>query len=382
MMQNYIQTQISDIGGRQENQDFASFRGTKFGFLSVVCDGMGGAKGGSYASQLASQIVIDDITNSASDDPRNALQNAVQKANFEVFRVSINDSKYKGMGTTITVLLLTQEKAYICHVGDSRVYQFRKGQKIYRTYDHSVVFRMLKEGILKTEEQARNHSRSNELSRVLGIQPFVDIEIAEVTYQKDDIFLLCTDGICGELTDEQIENIVRQNTIVDNLANTLIKTVNQTCFAKGGGHDNLTVSLVQAKTNSNIITSQAKNSNSLIYISLMIVFFIIFVGALLSNEYLRVRPLQMQNETFKKTLDSLGVKPTEKETKPPITPLDSLQKIIKIKSDSLQQVTTDLKDVIKLVKEKKWAEYNKKLQEIQPTKPKASASEATEGQKN
>lgn len=381
-MQNYLHTQISDIGGRQENQDFTSAKETKFGFLSVVCDGMGGAKGGSYASQLATQIVIDDVTNSASEDPRNALHNAVQRANFEVFRVSINDSNYKGMGTTITVLLLTQEKAYICHVGDSRIYQFRKGQKIYRTYDHSVVFRMLKEGILKTEEQARNHSRSNELSRVLGIQPFVDIEIAEVAYQKDDIFLLCTDGICGELTDEQIENIVKQNCTVDNLANTLIKTVNQTCFAKGGGHDNLTVSVVQTKANSQATASKAKSSNSPIYISLLIVFFIIFVVALLSNEYLRVRPLQMQNETFKKTLDSLGVKPTKKEIKPQITMLlDSLQNVIKIKSDSLRQVTTDLKDVIKLVEEKKWAECDKKVREIQAVKPKESIV-TTERKKN
>jgi protein phosphatase len=381
-MQNYLHTQISDIGGRQENQDFTSAKETKFGFLTVVCDGMGGAKGGSYASQLATQIVIDDITNSASEDPRNALHNAVQRANFEVFRVSINDSNYKGMGTTITVLLLTQEKAYICHVGDSRIYQFRKGQKIYRTYDHSVVFRMLKEGILKTEEQARNHSRSNELSRVLGIQPFVDIEIAEVAYQKDDVFLLCTDGICGELTDEQIENIVKQNGTIDNLANTLIKTVNQTCFAKGGGHDNLTVSVVQTKANSQATASKAKSSNSPIYISLLIVFFIIFVGALLSNEYSRVRPLQMQNETFKKTLDSLGVKPKEKEIEPqPVAPLDSLQKIIKIKSDSLQQVSNDLIEIIKLVKEKKWVEYNKKVQTIQAVKPKESTV-TTEGKKN
>ena len=144
----------SRIGGRQENQDFYGTAKTKFGNLIVVCDGMGGYNGGRYAAELAVNTILKSMETTPETELQNALQNAINEANTTIWNEAHANPEFKNMGTTVTALLITPEKAIACHVGDSRIYQIRKGEIIFRTFDHSHVFELVKAGLL-TEEEAR-----------------------------------------------------------------------------------------------------------------------------------------------------------------------------------------------------------------------------------
>ena len=145
----------SRIGGRKENQDSAGFRETELGSLIVVCDGMGGMQGGSVASQLAVQTILETVALAdKKTNPKTVLIQAIKNANSAIIEHGQNNPTLRGMGTTATVLLLTPYSALTAYVGDSRIYQLRNGKKIFRTFDHSMVFEMVKKRII-SEEQAR-----------------------------------------------------------------------------------------------------------------------------------------------------------------------------------------------------------------------------------
>jgi len=299
----------SIVGGRQENQDYADFRETKFGFLSVVCDGMGGANGGALASKLAIEVIIEDMSQSKSEDPVNALFNAIHKANFEIFRRSIQNPDTRGMGTTLTCLLLTKEKAYVCHVGDSRVYQFRDSQIIFRTNDHSKVYEMVKRGII-TEEESKTHPESNIITRALGIEPVVDIELNERPFKIGDRFLLCTDGVHGLLSDAEIIKTINVTNVVD-ATNKLIEKANQKGIEGGGEHDNMTAAIVELEENSTLSLIPNKNYSLKKWKYAIIAFIcsIIFISVFLYlNEIFRVNPIKNQmNNITKKTEQSIHI---------------------------------------------------------------------------
>lgn len=146
------------IGGRKENQD--NYTGMSVGnnVILTVCDGMGGMNGG----QTASRIAVTEIAQILAESPveelgEKAIYKAVDAANAAIYRRALNDPPLRGMGTTATVLVLTPEAAYLTHVGDSRIYQLRKGKKKFRTFDHSKVFEMVAQNMM-TEEQARQSS--------------------------------------------------------------------------------------------------------------------------------------------------------------------------------------------------------------------------------
>ena len=299
----------SIVGGRQENQDYADSRETKFGFLNVVCDGMGGANGGALASKLATEVIIEDMSQSKSEDPVNALFNAIHKANFEIFRRSIQNPDLRGMGTTLTCLLLTKEKAYVCHVGDSRVYQFRDSQIIFRTNDHSKVYEMVKRGII-TEEESKTHPESNIITRALGIEPVVDIELNERPFKMGDRFLLCTDGVHGLLSDAEIIKTINV-TNVEDATNKLIEKANQKGIEGGGKHDNMTAAIVELEENSTLSLIPNKN-NSLKkwkYVIIAFICSIIFISVFLYlNEIFRINPIKNQmNDITKKTEQSIHI---------------------------------------------------------------------------
>lgn len=242
----------SAIGGRKENQDSEGSLLTKFGFLCVVCDGMGGAAGGKTASKMAVTIILNEVANSAIETPAQALVVAIKKANHEIYHRSRQQPDLKGMGTTATALLLNEEKATIAHVGDSRVYQLRDGEKVFRTFDHSKVFEMVRRGIL-TEEQARLSEESNIIQRALGIAVDVDVEINDnIPFLKNDLFMLCTDGVCGALPENELLQLLKKEKDINKLAEKVIHEIDTLGYRQGGEHDNLTVSLVQPLSNSKL----------------------------------------------------------------------------------------------------------------------------------
>jgi len=237
----------SKTGGRTENQDFNGTSQTPYGELIVVCDGMGGHKGGRHAAEVAVQVIMEEVTKSEGTNPANALHEAISKANAVIWAESHANINLKGMGTTVATLLLTPEKAICAHVGDSRIYQLRKGKILHRTFDHSHVFELVKAGLI-SEEQARLSEKSNIITRGLGIRSTVDIDIKDnLTYKKGDRFLLCTDGIWGAIPENELVKIVCQKSKFETVVTQLVDKIDAIGFENGGRHDNLTAALIETK---------------------------------------------------------------------------------------------------------------------------------------
>ncbi len=250
----------SRIGGRVENQDSFGYADTMFGLLVTVCDGMGGGPGGKTASSIAVKEIIDGVLEASADEtPSNALLKAIHRANLAILEAVDDNPKLKGMGTTCTALLINKESAIIAHVGDSRVYQLRGHRKVFRTFDHSMVFGLVKEKVI-TEEQARLSEQSNIITRALGLKPELEIDLVERPYDKGDRFMLCTDGIHGTMPEPEL---IRRVTEDGNLGQTVDKIatfVDGEGRKRGGGHDNMTLVIVETQNPSKLKEKMSKQN--------------------------------------------------------------------------------------------------------------------------
>lgn len=255
----------SRIGGRKENQDSYGVAETAFGFLVVVCDGMGGGPGGKTASSIAVSNIIEGVKEAnKEEETSNIIIKAIRRANMAIIETGNESPKLKGMGSTATLLLISEKSAFIAHVGDSRVYQVRNGKKIFRTFDHSMVFEMVEQGII-TEEQARLSAQSNIITRALGIKPDVEVDVVEVPFKKGDRFMLCTDGIHGSMPESDLLKMVaNKNDKLGIVTDEIAREVDNIGNNNGGGHDNLTIALVETKINSKLKPKMTKQTKIII----------------------------------------------------------------------------------------------------------------------
>jgi protein phosphatase len=211
----------------------------------VVADGMGGALGGARASKLTVEAVAqlwDDRRPHSTDTEaiKQWLQDAVALANRSVFSVAEQDASVRGMGTTVVVAVQSEDhKLQIAHVGDSRAYLVRKGKPTLLTQDHSVVQEMVRAGRL-TEEQARINPYKNLITRCLGHDDKVEVDLTPVEVKEEDWIVLCTDGLPTVLRDEQIGSLVGQQ---EDPALACGELVDKTL--DGGAPDNVTVVVVR-----------------------------------------------------------------------------------------------------------------------------------------
>lgn len=249
----------SRIGGRAENQDSFGAKETALGFLVTVCDGMGGGPGGKTASTIAVAQIIAGVEEANGEETiPNILIKAVRRANMAIIEAGNETPALRGMGSTATVLLINERAAYVAHVGDSRVYQFRGHRKVFRTFDHSVVFDLVKQGVI-TEEQARLSAQSNIITRALGIQPDVEVDVAELPYERGDRFLLCSDGIHGTMPEaELIRKATNHKQVLGALTDDIATAVDNSGRTAGGGHDNLTLALIETKKTSKLKPRMSK----------------------------------------------------------------------------------------------------------------------------
>lgn len=250
-------------GGRKENQDSWDAADTPFGFVATVCDGMGGGPGGKTASIIAVRTIMDTCFGLASGggdtqgeteekedsdvslSPDKVLARAVENANRAIRDACIDNPALKGMGSTCTILLITGEKeAFIAHVGDSRVYQLRGRKKVFRTFDHSMVFDLVRQKVI-TEEQARLSEQSNIITKALGVSEVVEPDIESVDYKQGDRFLLCTDGIHGTMPESELIRRASEMGSVGKMVDDIATYVDGTGRKNGGGHDNLTLVVVR-----------------------------------------------------------------------------------------------------------------------------------------
>lgn len=240
----------SGIGGRKENQDSYGGMVVDSAVLLTVCDGMGGMAGGQTASRIAVTEIIQNLAEKKEDQTwEDAIRYSVEAANSAIYRRAMDEPKLRGMGTTATVLVLSTEAAYLTHIGDSRIYQLRKGKKVFRTFDHSRVFEMVEQGMM-TEEQARQSSFSNVITRALGIRPSIEMEIEKIPYKKNDRFILCCDGIWNTETEPKMLDMFMSEADSEKAVSLITDKVDNIGFDNGGEHDNLTIIIADIDKNS------------------------------------------------------------------------------------------------------------------------------------
>ena len=238
----------SDIGkAREMNQDayYASQPSETVG-LYIVADGMGGYNGGEVASTLAVTTAKNYIENNfaqiehTKEKIEELVKNAIEYANMVVYEKSKEVKMLEGMGTTMEVALVKDNRVYIGHVGDSRIYRIRKNFIRKLTTDHSYVEKLVKDGTI-TREEALHHPKKNMLTKALGCTSFVEPDTMVKGFLKDDILVITSDGLTNMVKDEEIYNTITEN--IDTAAEILVEKAN-----KVGGLDNITVIIVQNKT--------------------------------------------------------------------------------------------------------------------------------------
>ncbi|HYH54037.1 MAG TPA: Stp1/IreP family PP2C-type Ser/Thr phosphatase [Solirubrobacterales bacterium] len=219
--------------GRQRNANEDSFF-TKAP-LFVVADGMGGAQAGEVASKAAADSFAHDLP--AGAPPLRALEETIEGANRTIHELARKDPGLTGMGTTTTAAIvdLEAEEVAIGHVGDSRAYRLRGGKFEQLTRDHSLVEEMRRKGQL-TDEQAEDHPQRSIITRALGPEPEVQVDLQTVPAQDGDVFLICSDGLTTMLDDEQIARILIRATSLEAALRALVDEAN-----RAGGRDNITV---------------------------------------------------------------------------------------------------------------------------------------------
>ena len=226
--------------------------------LYAVADGIGGHEGGEVASRMAieglSQIiqerfsVSDDMPahgfSAEGDAVRSALSHAFTLVNKTIRQAAAGDPALFGMGTTMTALLFREKTAYLAHVGDSRAYRLRSGALTQVSEDHTVVAEQMRAGLL-TAQQARTTPYRHVITRALGIDTQIAVDQGAIEVRPDDTFLLCTDGLTEMVEDAQIREIL-SNAPPRVAAQLLVREANAR-----GGVDNITVVVVQVKTENN-----------------------------------------------------------------------------------------------------------------------------------
>lgn len=173
--------------------------------LYGVADGMGGHRGGETASRVALQVFRNAIGQKKPDT--DALRMAVEAANRRVYDMSSHDETLKGMGTTMSIIWEDDERLLIAHVGDSRIYRLREGKLHQVTNDHSFVAELVRNNII-TPEMAKTHPNRNIITRAVGVDPFVEVDVLKEELLPGDMWLICSDGLHGMVEDSEMEKIL------------------------------------------------------------------------------------------------------------------------------------------------------------------------------
>lgn len=204
--------------------------------LFAVADGMGGAQAGEVASRLAASA-FREFHDADDLDPEERLVAIIQEANRRIYERAEGDSEVSGMGTTITAALVAKDGLVIGHVGDSRAYRLRDGRFEQLTDDHSLVADLVRSGRI-TPEEADVHPQRSVITRALGTDAQVDVDTFTVATERDDLFLLCSDGLTTMVDDEEIRGLMTRASDLDQAGKGLVKAAN-----RAGGEDNITVVL-------------------------------------------------------------------------------------------------------------------------------------------
>ncbi len=243
---------LTDVGCvREQNEDTISCD-PNLG-LAILADGMGGHRGGEVASAMAVSTVSDllghklkKISPGETDEDSGyslesmAIHEAIIEANTSVYSASIDNTQYRGMGTTMVVVLFYDNRFTVAHVGDSRLYRLRDNEFEQITRDHSLMQELIDRGFY-TPEQAQKSLNKNLVTRAIGIEDYVQVDIQEDIAQVDDIYLLCSDGVTDLMDDDLIAQTIKKcDTDLAKAASELVRVANE-----HGGKDNISAILAR-----------------------------------------------------------------------------------------------------------------------------------------
>lgn len=235
----------SDIGkAREINQDYYSIPKPEDNLqLFILADGMGGYNGGEVASSLATTSAKSYIENNFDKIEKSKeailelIKNAIEYANMVVFEKSKQEPNLEGMGTTLDICFIYNNKVYIGHVGDSRVYRIR-GEIIRKlTKDHSYVQQLVEDGKI-TREEAEHHPKKNMLLKALGCTAYVEPDLRARNMENGDILLMCSDGLTNMVEEKEIYRVIKENP--ETAAKVLVDLANE-----AGGYDNITAVIIK-----------------------------------------------------------------------------------------------------------------------------------------
>ncbi len=237
---------LTDTGRvRSNNEDAVAI--DESAQLAILADGMGGYNAGEVASGMATTYIGTEMvrwlqeqgTNADAADVRRAMEACVDNANHAILGASLANPQYMGMGTTLVVAVFLGDRLILGHVGDSRCYRLRAGVLKQITRDHSWLQEQIDAGLLTPEEAARSGQR-NLVTRALGVEGTVHIEVNEFAVEQQDLFILCSDGLTDMVDDDDLAAIARQAIPLKDKAQRMIDLANAL-----GGRDNISVLLVR-----------------------------------------------------------------------------------------------------------------------------------------
>mgnify|MGYP000873641818 FL=1 len=243
---NYQFCAKTDPGrARDNNEDAVAY--DELTLTAVLADGMGGYNAGEIASGMATAFIKSELsrwiteagTNVKAKEVRRAMEICVDNANRSIFNSANSNSHYAGMGTTLIVGVFREDKLVLGHIGDSRCYRLRDGSFEQITKDHSLLQEQMDAGLI-TAEQAATSSIKNLVTRALGVDESVLLEVNEHTIQGSDLYLMCSDGLSDMVNDDAIAKIVASEATLDQKAKQLIDAANE-----NGGRDNISVLMVE-----------------------------------------------------------------------------------------------------------------------------------------
>lgn len=236
---------LSDVGCcRSQNEDAVLFVRPvsktveqQKGILTVLADGMGGHQSGQIASRMAVDLISDTYYKTGSS-PMKALENAFADANTRIFQKAGQNDAFKGMGTTITALVLIGDRAFICHVGDSRLYRIRNNEMEQLTEDHTVVYELVKQGIIRLED-AQKHPDKNLVTRAMGTRPQMELFTkGPIRVLPGDHFILCSDGLYELVKDEELKQTVLAHSPHEACKRLILSA------RANGGYDNISIGVI------------------------------------------------------------------------------------------------------------------------------------------
>ncbi|MFM9878904.1 MAG: Stp1/IreP family PP2C-type Ser/Thr phosphatase [Burkholderiaceae bacterium] len=247
---NYVFCSSTDPGlARENNEDAVTFDADAG--LAILADGMGGYNAGEVASGMATTFIKSELSrwlsqagrHANSKEVRRAMEICVENANRSIFNAANTNAHYNGMGTTLVIGVFQDDRVMLGHIGDSRCYRLRQGEIQQISKDHSLLQEQMDAGLI-TPEQAATSSNKNLVTRALGVEDAVLLELNEHLVESGDLFLICSDGLSDMAGDAEIAEVLKAETTLEQKAANLVSLANT-----HGGRDNISVLLILATGN-------------------------------------------------------------------------------------------------------------------------------------